>query len=235
MALERMNYLIGTGYCARPNAEAAERMWTLWRHNTAKAIPPPRRIVVLAVGGAVPTFIGEDTDLIHLAGNLGHMHHLIGKELPRKSHMLGGWSASVLAMAMIAYSDEADFVYKEADCLAFGPWIEQMYADMGDGDIVFGGPMNSEPWMSCAQSLFLVRHEAIPLFVAKYLTMGNDCETMLTEDKFAFLDQGSGAMKVRHLSFGVDREKPIPFDAPVFYAQQFTVSEIESLKQRALI
>ena len=95
--------------------------------------------------------------------------------------MLGGWSASVLALAMVAYNDEADFLYTEADCLAFGPWVAQMYTDLGDGDIVFGGPMKSEPWMPRAQSLFLVRHKAIPLFVAKYLTMGNDCETMLTE------------------------------------------------------
>jgi hypothetical protein len=230
-----MNYLLGTGYCHRPDAEEAERMWGLWRANTAKATPPPRRIVVVAAGGAAPPSVGGDTDVLHLAGNLGHIHHLIGKELPHKSHMLGGWSASVLALALIAYCDEADFLYKEADCLAFGSWVEQMYADLGDADIVFGGPMKSEPWMSCAQSLFLVKHRAIPSFIAKYLALGNDSETMLTEDKFAALSDGTPAVEVRQLSFGVDRERPIPLDAPVFYAQQLTNADIESLKLTGLI
>jgi hypothetical protein len=230
-----MTYLLGTGYCHRPNAADAERMWALWRANTAKASPAPHRVVVTAVGGAVPPRVDDTTDVIRLTGNLGHIHQLIGKESPHKPHMLSGWSASVLALAMIAYSDEADFLYKEADCLAFGPWVEQMYTDLGDGDIVFGGPMQSEPWMACAQSLFLVKHEAIPAFVAKYLAPGRDCEAMLTEDRFPLLAQGPQALAVRHLSFGVDRERPIPFDAPLFYAQQLTRDEINALKGRGLV
>jgi len=231
-----MNYILGTGYCHRPDVAKAEQLWALWRTNTDTATPSPRRIVVMAVGGAVPPEpTSPDMDVIRLSGNLGHIHHLIGKELPYKPYGLSGWSASVLALALIAYNDEADLLYKEADCLAFGPWVAQMYGDLAGGDIVFGGPMKSDPWMSSTQSLFLVRHKAIIPFVAKYLGFGNDSETLLPEDKFARLGESPQPMDVRHLSFGVDRERPIPFDAPVFYVQQPTDGDFESLRQLQLI
>jgi hypothetical protein len=229
------NYLLGTGYCHRPDAASAREMWRLWKDNTAKATPPARRTVVIAVDGDAPPDLGDRMALVALDGNLGHIHHLIGKELPRKSHALCGWSASILALAMIAYVDESDFLYKEADCLAFGSWVEQMYTDLGDGDIVFGGPMTSEPWLACSQSLFLIRHGAIPSFVSAYLAFGPDSETLLPEDKFASLAQGASPLQVRHLSFGVDRERPVPFDSAVFYAQQLTPSEVAMLADRGLI
>jgi len=178
-------------------------------------------------------------DWVELAGNCGHLHQLIGKEEPAKSHELGGWSASVMTLAMMAYTAELDFIYQENDCLCFGPVIDQMYHDIGDAGMVFGAKMTSPPYMACAQSLFLVRHRFIPKFVSTYLSLGRDGEDgkqaqMTTESKFAAIERVI-SKSCRRLSFGVDRQRPLPIKSPVWYGQQFTDDEIQQLRKNGLI
>ena len=127
-------------------------------------------------------------------------------------------------------------IYKEEDCLAFGDCEDQLYTDMGDGDMAFGRRMTSEPWMECSQSLFIVRHAFIPQMVSAYLGMGKDGDVNnLGERKFQNLEARFGTHRIRRLTFGVDRERPLPFDAPVWFGQQFTNGEMEALKRRNLI
>lgn len=167
-----------------------------------------------------------------LSGNLGHVGDLLhGK----KHHQFCGWSASVLALAMIAYAGELDFVYLEEDALAFGPWVTQMYSELGDGQFAFGKKMQSPPWMACSQSLFIVRHAFIPTFVKCYLMLGTDGNAEnLPETKFQAIEERF-PNECRRLSFTVDRERPLPYDAPVWSAQKFTPDELEELKNRKLI
>lgn len=228
-------YLLGSGYVHRPNAAAAESMFALWLANIHRyARPLPERIVVVCVGGAVPAVITDNVDVIQLSGNCGHGHGLLGIEQPAKPHAYSGWSAAALSTAMLAYANESDFIWKESDCLCFGPWIEQLYSDLGNADIVFGGPMKSAPWMPSSQSVFLVRNSAIPQFVRSYLSLGSErLKNQLVEHKFAALPSH---MHHSLLSSGfVDRQRPIPYDAPVFAAQQFTASELEELRRRKLL
>lgn len=230
-----MKYLIGSGYCHRPNAAKAESMFTTWMDNVYRhARPMPERIVVICVGGAVPAIIRDDVDVIQLAGNCGHGHHLLGIEQPPKPHAYSGWSASALATAMVAYAAECDFIWKESDCLCFGPWVQQLYADLGKYDIIFGGQMHSAPYMPSSQSLFLVKHAAIPAFVRTYLSQGDERDpSRLVEHKFRGL---AGGMKCTVLgSTFVDRMRPLPYDSPVWSAQQFSDDELEELKRRNLI
>jgi hypothetical protein len=162
--------------------------------------------------------------------NLGHVGDLLsGKS---KSHLCG-WSASVLALTLIAYNDGSDLVYVEADCLAFGPWLNQAYADLGDKQMAFGRKHETEPFMPCSQSLFIIRHSFLLEFVARYLALPADVE-MNPENKFAHLEENDSASFAR-LSFGVDRERPIPFDAPVFYAQRWSGEELEEARTRSLL
>lgn len=234
-----MKYLLGTGFVDGPGRrEFAE----IWRENIMEyCSPDPQRVVVLGVGiqSRPIELIGFAVDWISLPGNLGHIGDLIAG---RKDRAFCGWSASVMALAMIAYNDESDFIYREQDCLCFGPWVEQLYADLGDGDMAFGKKMETPPFMECAQSLFIVRHRFIPKFVATYLAMGDERrkdrdgkEDNLPERKFVRIEEKFGTDRIKRLSFGVDRERPLPFDDPVWYCQQLNDGEILELKNRELI
>jgi hypothetical protein len=229
-----MRFLLGSSYFDRGKggAEFRRELATIWSENNSRADVAPTRTVIISEAGSKRPAVGWATDVVRLTGDLGHCHDLIEG---RKPHEFAGWSATMCALAMTAYADEADFLYKEEDCLAFGPWVKRIYDDLGSGDIVFGGKMKSAPWMPCAQSLFLVRHRAIPLFVRTYLGLGGDNnKNTLGEAKFARL-ASMFPMKVRYLSFGVDRERPIPWDDPVFYFQQPTAAELEEASRRGLI
>ena len=142
----------------------------------------------------------------------------------------------MLAGAMLAYTDESDFIYVEEDCLAFGPWVDRLYEDMGEAVMAFGLKHQSPPWMPCSQSLFIVRHSFIPTFVSTYLRMGRDGDVRtLGEQKFVIMEQQYGPTLIRRMSFGVDRERPIPWGAEVFYFQQPTKAELEEAATLGLI
>jgi len=168
------------------------------------------------------------TQVIDFDGNLGHVHHLINDIKP---HVFGGWSASIIALAMLAYNAELDFVYREQDVLAFGPYIDTMYSEIGHAGMIFGNYTG----MPCAQSLFLVKHAAIPDFVKDYLSMGGDRDIQnLPEHKFANLERMDDR-KYKRFSFGYDRSRPINFDDPVWYAQRFTPDEIRDLHIKGMV
>ncbi len=229
-----MKYMIGSSFYdkGRGGAEFRREFAQIWYYNTMAARPAPQRVIVVSEGSSRP-FNAVGVDTINLTGDLGHCHDLIEK---RKPHEFSSWSASMCATAMLAYDNETDFIYKEEDCLAFGPWVEKMYADLGTGSLIFGPKMKSPPWMPCAQALFLVRHNAIPAFIRTYLSLGSDGNpATLGEHKFVKLERTWGPARVKRLSFGVDRERPIPWDDPVFYFQQPTAAELDEARRRNLI
>lgn len=225
-----MRFLLGTSVFDGGKAKG-RGFAEAWVSNLQLLDERPSRTVMILEGGSFEPGV-FDGDLIHLTGDLGHVHdHLEG----RKSYEFTGWSASMLALAMTAYVDCADFLYKESDCIAWGPWVKQMYADLGDGKIIFGPKMIAEPWMACAQSLFLVRHDWIPTFVQFYLSLGKDGQIgNLGEDKFKKMKQRF-PRECRELSFGVDRMRPIPWDDEVGYFQQPTDAELAEARRRNLI
>lgn len=233
-----MRFLIGSSFFSGKSDPAVH--WEralMWAQNTAKAdVQPTRTVVILEGGTKFPgpnvTSASWRTDVIRLTGDLGHVHdHL---DHGPKSHLdFTGWSASMLALAMTAYVDEADFIYKESDCFAFGPWVKQIYQDCGDRGWVFGPKMTSAPWMACAQSFFLVKHKTIPRFVEEFLKHGpENRREKIGEMRFVEM---SRVIAASHLSFGVDRMRPIPWDDKVYYFQQPTAADIEEAQRRHLI
>src|SRR5687767_917581 len=107
--MRTVQYLLGTGYFNR--SPESDTFIETWCENTARANPSPVRTVVISVGNSWRREFNSlfDWDVVSLEQNCGHLHALIGKEEPRKPHVLCGWSASVLALAMIAYNAESDF------------------------------------------------------------------------------------------------------------------------------
>lgn len=228
-----MRYLIGSSFFdgGKNGAEFRRAFASVWSANVAKV--SPSRIVIIEEGRSRRPAVGWGTDVVRLTGDCGHCEQLIRGERP---NAFSGWSATMTALAMIAYADMADFIYFEEDCLAFGDWVGQLYRDMGTGDLAFGRQMKSPPWQPCAQALFIVRHSFIPQFVSSYLGMGGErVRTNLGEHKFIRIEQKYGPQKIRRLSFGVDRERPIPWDAAVWYAQQWTAEELAEADRRNLI
>jgi hypothetical protein len=57
---------------------------------------------------------------------------------------------------------------------------------------------------------------------------------MLPEDKFVKLEEQSPDIYGR-LSFGVDRQRPIPWDDEAWYAQQWTQEELDEARRRGVI
>lgn len=212
--------IISTGYHERGTADI--NMAIHWLNNTRKAYAG--KIIVLTTGARFPV---KDANLTEIRGeNLGHVGDLINGS---KEGPICGWSASVIALAMIAYNFNADLFYKENDALGFGSWLLQAYTDLGDGDMVFGGKMETFPYMQSAQSLFIIRHKFILNFIRQYLSLPPD-KDMLPEEKFSKLEGD-----IKFLSFGCDRERPIPWDDPVYYVQQWTPVELEEAKQRGIL
>lgn len=232
-----MRFLIGTSFfdSGKGGTEFRRELLEHWKTTVLRLDVLPTRALIVCENDSVPPFEsrGGGFECVMLPGDLGHVGaHLNGS----KKHEFTGWSASMLLLAMAAYTAECDFIYQESDCLTFGPIIKRTYDDLGEACMVFGRKMTSAPWQPCAQSWFLVRHSFIPTFVSTYLRLGRDGDPrFLGEQKFVRIEERFGGSLVRRLSFGVDRERPIPWEDSVFYFQQPSVEEIAEAKTRGLL
>lgn len=226
-----MKYMLGCGY--HEGSQYDHEFSRLWVQNVERfASPQPEAIVILSTEGDPYALVkGSRITVLTCNHNLGHVGHLLSGE---KKNQLCGWSASFLTLGMLAYNMGLDLLFQEQDCLAFGPYVERMYQDIGDGSMVFGAKMRSQPWMASAQSLVLVRHSYILTMVRNYIDQGWDRRESLPEDKFARIEEMDPG-QVRRLSFGYDRERPINFDDPVWSAQKLNGEELKELRRRGLI
>lgn len=219
-----MKYLIGTGYHCRPG-QTWHEFFPVWYHNTLK-FAAPERVIVLASGGS--RIEGAPGQWIEMAGDLGHTHDLSNG---RKPYHWCGWSISFVSLALLAYFNECDFIFKEQDVLAFGPWVERMYSEIGNKGMVFGRAVIAP----AVQSLVLCKHDFIPEFVRLYMGTGSEREKRNEgELKFERLERAHPDLFGRY-SFGVDRDRPLPYDADVWYAQHLNGDEIAEIRMRGLL
>jgi hypothetical protein len=215
---------IVTGY---HETEGSYEFPEIWSANTRKHFPQSP-IITIGVGGDYPCYTSDSH--INLSGNLGHVGDLLHG---RNYHQFCGWSAAVLAGAMLCYINETDMVYKEQDVLCFGAPLFQMQRQLGNKCVIFGKCQSNQH--ACAQSLFMVRHAYIPEFVRLYLNEGSDGrKDNLPEIKFKRLMEKHPDQWCQ-FDFGVDRDRPLPWDAPTWYAQRFTKEELDELERRKLI
>lgn len=235
--MNKQRYLLGSGFyngtSVSDNPVDPYDFAEIWRVNNIRFCDPQPEMTLIL--GDDP-YDGREFDIVGvpLLGNLGHIRD---KHEGRKKHLLVGWSGVMLALAMTAYCSELDFIYKEQDCLAFGPWVEKLYRDCGDAKMVFGLPLKAHPKIKATQSLFLVKHEFIPEFVRMYISLGDESNSNFPENKFVSIE-AAHPLLAKRMSFGVDRDRPIPFhlgiDKP-WYCQQWTGQELEQAKKLNLL
>lgn len=235
--MSKHRYIIGTGYHSNVDERGDAMPWLfdLWMQNTLEYANPLAIYSIDSGDGRKPYSSGlaGKTPLhwmhwIPLHGNLSHCGDLLSGAKP---YHFSGIVISIFTLAMIAYMNEADFIYKEQDVLAFGPYVDEMYAAMGDKGCVFG----SSKLMSTALSLMLMRHSAIPEIVKMYMgTARENVGTEMCEGKFHRMQEQRPDIFCRY-GFGVDRDRPFDVKAPIWYGQKFTPAELLQIRDAGLI
>jgi hypothetical protein len=225
-----MKYMIGSGYFDNHHAAVPARtMVRAWLASIRRyARPAPQRIVIVTAGGHNPLLLDSDIETIVCNGDLGNL------AAGTMHHDFAGWMPPVIITAMIAYNDEMDyFVFQEQDTIAVGPYIEQLRTDMGDGKMVIGRPI-SGMGMAATQSLFMVRHDYIWKFVRDYLALGPDDNAHNRGEWKFHRMQMANPKDIRVTTLGPERDRPIPWDARVWYIQQPSLAEINEARARGL-
>lgn len=211
------NYNIYSGYYEGPSQNygglTTSDFFEVWYKNTRRYEPNTN---IYIHGPDVPNLSDKiKIESIAKYNNLGHVDdYTYGKRI-------GKWCGSTAGMVysmMHAYLCNVDYVYKEQDCLFVGNCIEQMYNEIGDNGIIFGG----NKIFNSAQALFLVKRNYVPLMI-KQLAENND-GTFLPEFKFLNLKYS------KKFSFGYDRDRPYNKLDKCFYVQQIKGNELEDLK-----
>jgi hypothetical protein len=220
-------FILASGFYAPsgPAGQAHRDFFKIWAENNRRTIAPKATYIISAAG---KPFLDDGVHQWITAENLGHV-----MQMPEQQ-VLGGWSASFLMSCLIAYHNKADLIYKEQDCLAFGPWVQRLYEEIGNAGMITG-KMNTTGDAAglLAQSLLLVRHGFLLPMIGLYCSIQQTDRQVVPEHKFNFIAQRTNA--VRQTTMGCDRSRPIPFDDPAFYVQQLTTEEIAELRARKLI
>ena len=217
--------VVVTGYCppSTNTVSLSEDFFDIWVRNTLTI--NPRRIYVVN-GGGTPI---KDTRCEWInADNLGR-----NTTMPR-GQQLSGWSASFVMGCLLAYHNNADLVFKEQDCLAFGRWLERFRDEIGNAGAISGHANTSGAATGLnAQSLVLVKYDFLLPFACAYLSIQEPCSVVMSEQKFDRVAALTG--RLARTTMGHDRSRPIDYDTLPFYAQQLTAEEMAELRVRKLI
>lgn len=225
-----MKYVLISGYFEKHAGMA----WfhSLWMDTLLRyATPAPKRIFIIASGENCiiqPTGREARGEWIRLPGDLGHCDDLLSG---RKPFFMPGCPATWMAGAWLAYMNECDAIFYEQDVLAFGPWVERIYHDLGDKDVIFG----RNQMQGAATSLFLVRHRYIPQFVMDYLSEGPETViSRIPETKFNRMEARKPEHYCRY-SFGFDKDRPFDISKDVWFGQKFKPFELLWLESHGLV
>jgi len=213
--------LIGTGFHAglESHDEQVNFLLGYWLSNTRSPI-----VIIDNSYVGLPKSDGR-IQIFRIRNNLGYT----GDRNVVRGNRIMGWSMSWILPAMVAYSENCDFIYKEQDCLAFGDWVPVV---RGNGR---GFRCGRYSRMDAEQSLFFLERDFIPDFVSAYLSLKQSDLDMLPESK------GPAAAKLCGITdyffdmpFGRERPLTIYKDRP-WYAQRFTPEELQQVKEAGLI
>lgn len=221
-----MSAIIGSGfYAAATDLLRATCFADLWIHRLAG-----RDVVILNNAEFdLPLFQHPSIREIRVKHNLGHVAHWLGKPHTQ----LLGWSMSWILPALVAYSEQRDFIYIEQDCLVFGNWESTMIAECQSKNLAAGFGYCDPSLAACEQSLFWIARDFIPEFVSAYMAIPEGDATILPEEKFMRLKAQNS--KVGQFSMPFGRLRPLDLSLPAFYAQKLTQDELAALKGLGMI
>lgn len=218
------HYMIVSGFHNNPG-HGLEWFHHVWFDTVMKYSRPKRVFVIADDNGTVP---GAKGDWITLSGDLGACGAILDG---RKENTLSGVSAVWMAGAWLAYINECDFISLEQDVLAFGPWVEALYEEIGNRGVICGKSRAH----GIATSLYMVKHEFIPTFVKQYLNEGPETlPSRIPERKFARMEERYPELYCR-FNFGYDTDRPINVMDPVWYAQKLNHAEMQEIRRAGLI
>ena len=231
-----MKYMLGVGfYGAYHNPvqrELKQRAFALGVLDNMRADPPPDKSVLLICGGEAPRadMSGWPNDTLAFDNNLGAWSDLVGwhGKPPLKTSLLSGFTATMLELALLAYLNESDLIYKEQDVVIHGPWVRQLYADCGDRQCALARSSTR----GCLNGLMLFKHAFIPCLVQDYLRFTFEKPEEKTTEAILYEVMQLKPEAFSYLSFGSDCERPVPFDAPVWYMHASTHEELDYVEQR---
>lgn len=218
-----MNALICSGFwCANGDSSKLDFRRT-WLHNVGD-----RDVVIADCSEYEFVQWPANVEVIRV-GQLGHVGDFLTKEHPK----LGGWSMSWIIPMLVAYTQGRDGIYFEQDCLAFGDWEKQIYADMDSKGLLMAFGNVESHIAESEQSLVVIKHEFIPTAVSAYMAIDSGDGVTLPEAKYRMMEQANP--KIGRFSLRGGRNRPIPYEDSAFYIQHITPEELTELKQRSLI
>jgi hypothetical protein len=227
-------YMIGSQYYHLPGTNWAPYFLRLWFDNLRKySDPMPKRVVVLSHDNLPVRH--PLIEVIRLSGNLGHADDLLQGRKPWWAPACPcGW----MMLMWMAYLCECDFISREQDVIAVGPYIRAMYDQLGHKGAIFG----PSKMHGTSTSLFLIRHHAIPTFALHYLQAGPETHlNRIAEHKIHRMIEQWPEHFCR-FNFGTDKDRnddgtldPAVMDQPVFWLQQTNRKELLELERRGFI
>jgi hypothetical protein len=219
-------YVLGAGFYARPGHEYKQFMHKHWVDNTLKYTDPKAAYVIVQDSEIKYPCTDPRFQYIHVPCNIGHVSNML-------PFQLCGWTVAFITGAMLAYSSGKDYIFKEQDCLAFGPWVETIYthAQKEGKEFLFG---NSREYI-IEQSLVWIKHSMIPRAIELYLSIPepDSRSCYLPEDKFVMIEQKMGS-KAGRLPFEFGRNRPWIYQ-DVFYIQQVMLHDLDRLEEIGVV
>jgi hypothetical protein len=182
-----VQYVITSGYFCSPDDNIPDNFYNIWYQNTI-SYTDPKKIIILNSESKKPTKAkGEWIDI----KNFQHVQQ--ADENPVK---FAGWSISVITGATLAYANGCDFIYKEQDVLAYGPWIKESYNYMEKNNLKMLIGDAPEFVYKVENGLIIIKHSFILEFLylwfrIKEYDTGHIVDRKRPETKFHDIQQDS--------------------------------------------
>lgn len=217
-------FVIGSGYW-KANKKSETFFSKYWMPNTLRA--DPEKIVILNSGSPEINW-GEIVQWINLPKNPQHGQVLTKKKIKVQFE---GWSLAFIQGAFFAHACGCDYIFKEQDCLAFGPWVEKMY-ECCKGKQAVSGQLWKIPNQdySIELSLMLFKHEYIMPFLSQLFADTGTADKVRPEKKFLTIKEKEPDLW-GNLNFGYGGNRPFTV-SDCFYIQKprWDYKELKDIK-----
>jgi hypothetical protein len=206
--------------------------FSLWLTQVVKCLSPHRIIITDSHSPLKPDYKAYDLiQWVELDKNYGHANDIRIKMINTK---YSGFTRSVLQGCLYALSCDADYyIYVEQDCLLKGENFLKLAVGNNEEDILIGqatkggiGLGGKTAASMKQQSLMIIKKSAMERLITGLLEADWSDGEVSPEITMERQLKSLGTLAI---PFG--RSRPIDFDQPCFYAQHFTIDELNQFIQ----